>query len=110
MKKILYLILGKDAVALNVLDSIKKSGYNGTLIETASLRHALDDTFPEDKHFFSLVNYESHLKDESLLALFVVNEESLEPLKQCIRDHTDNFRKIKGGMFSRSISDYEGTF
>jgi hypothetical protein len=110
MKKILYLILGKDAVAIDVLDSIKRSGYNGTLIETASLRHALDDTFPEDKHFFSLVNYESHLKDESLLALFVVNEESLEPLKQCIRDHTDNFRKIKGGMFSRSISDYEGTF
>ena len=110
MKKILYLILGKDAVALDVLDSIKRSGYNGTLIETASLRHALDDTFPEDKHFFSLVNYESHLKDESLLALFVVNEESLESLKQCIRDHTDNFRKIKGGMFSRSISDYEGTF
>lgn len=110
MKKILYLILGKDAVALDVLDSIKRSGYNGTLIETASLRHALDDTFPEDKHFFSLVNYESHLKDESLLALFVVNEESLEPLKQCIRDHTDNFKKIKGGMFSRSISDYEGTF
>ena len=110
MKKILYLILGKDAVALDVLDSIKRSGYNGTLIETASLRHALDDSFPEDKHFFSLVNYESHLKDESLLALFVVNEESLEPLKQCIRDHTDNFRKIKGGMFSRSISDYEGTF
>jgi hypothetical protein len=110
MKKILYLILGKDAVALDVLDSIKRSGYNGTLIETASLRHALDDTFPEDKHFFSLVNYESHLKDESLLALFVVNEESLEPLKQCIRDHTDNFHKIKGGMFSRSISDYEGTF
>ena len=110
MKKILYLILGKDAFALDVLDSIKRSGYNGTLIETASLRHALDDTFPEDKHFFSLVNYESHLKDESLLALFVVNEESLEPLKQCIRDHTDNFRKIKGGMFSRSISDYEGTF
>ena len=110
MKKILYLILGKDAVALDVLDSIKKSGYNGTLIETASLRHALDDTFPEDKHFFALVNYESHLKDESLLALFVVNEESLEPLKQCIRDHTDSFRKIKGGMFSRSISDYEGTF
>jgi hypothetical protein len=110
MKKILYLILGKDAVALDVLDSIKRSGYNGTLIETASLRHALDDSFPEDKHFFSLVNYESHLKEESLLALFVVNEESLEPLKQCIRDHTDNFRKIKGGMFSRSISDYEGTF
>ena len=47
---------------------------------------------------------------DRLLALFVVNEESLEPLKQCIRDHTDNFRKIKGGMFSRSISDYEGTF
>lgn len=110
MKKILYLILGKDAVALDVLDSIKRSGYNGTLIETASLRHALDDSFPEDKHFYSLVNYESHLKEESLLALFVVNEESLEPLKQCIRDHTDNFRKIKGGMFSRSISDYEGTF
>ena len=110
MKKILYLILGKDAVALDVLDSIKRSGYNGTLIETASLRHALDDSFPEDKHFFSLGNYESHLKEESLLALFVVNEESLEPLKQCIRDHTDNFKKIKGGMFSRSISDYEGTF
>ena len=110
MKKVLYLILGKDAVALDVLDSIKKSGYNGTLIETASLRHALDDSFPEDKHFFSLVNYESHQKEESILALFVVDEESLEPLKACIREHTDGFRKIKGGMFSRSIADYEGTF
>ena len=29
--------------------------------------------------------------------------------KEVIRENTDNFKKIKGFMFSRPIEDYEGS-
>ncbi len=110
MKKILYLILDSGEAALDAYESIKKSGYNGTLIESASLRHALDLGYPEDRYFFSLAAYEaSKDKEESTFALFIVDADKLETLKETIREHTDNFHKVKGAMFSRTIDDYEGT-
>jgi len=111
MKKVLYLILENGNEALPVFDSIRGAGYNGTLMRTASLRHALDDDQPEDTHFFSLAAYEHyHDHGEAMFALFVVDSEKLADLKQMIREKTDSFHKIAGGMFSRSLEDYEGSF
>ena len=111
IKKVLYLILENGNEAISVFDSIRQAGYNGTLMRTASLRHALDDDQPEDTHFFSLTQYEHfHDHGEAMFALFVVDEEKLEGLKAMIRVKTDNFEKLAGGMFSRSLEDYEGSF
>lgn len=111
MKKALYLILENGTAALDVFDSIRKEGFNGTLMHTTSLRHALDENQPEDTHFFSLAAYERlHSHGEAMLALFVVDAEKLDELKQLIRDHTNSFDDIRGGMFSRDIQDYEGSF
>ncbi len=109
MKRILYLFLESGEAALEAYSSIKRSGYNGTLIESASLRHTLDFSELADRHFFSLSSYEaSQNKEESTFAMFIVDESKLDDLKNTIREHTDNFRKVKGAMFSKAIEDYEG--
>ena len=109
MKKILYLILESSEATSEAYESIKNSGFNGTLIESASLSHALDYAYQE-RHFFSLSAYESSKnKEESTVALFIVDNEKINILKDTIRTHTDNFAKVKGAMFSIDLIDYEGT-
>jgi hypothetical protein len=111
MKKALYLILENGTAALDVFESIRDAGYNGTLMHTTSLRHAMDENQPEDTHFFSLAAYERlHSHGEAMFAIFVVDESKLEDLKATVRTHTGNFMEIRGGMYSRSIEDYEGSF
>ncbi len=111
MKKVLYLILENGESALDVFESIRKQGYNGTLMHTTSLRHANDDNQPEDTHFFSLAAYERlHSHGEAMFCLFVVDDTELDELKKVIRDHTNDFKSIRGGMYSRDIEDYEGSF
>lgn len=108
MKKILYLTLEVSSDTKKVLEEIKNDGYNATMISSGSLHHAFDD-LPEERHFFSLRQIEKAQNNESVLGLFVVSEDKLEHLKEVIRKNTDNFKKIKGFMFSRDIEDYEGS-
>ena len=108
MKKILYLTLEVNSETVKVLEEIKNDGYNATMISSGSLHHAFD-VLPEERHFFSLRHVESVKNNESVLGLFVIDEDKLEHLKEVIRKNTDNFKKIKGFMFSRDIQDYEGS-
>lgn len=108
MKKILYLTLEVSSDTKKVLEEINNDGYNATMISSGSLHHAFDD-LPEERHFFSLRQVEKAQNNESVLGLFVVSEDKLEHLKEVIRKNTDNFKKIKGFMFSRDIEDYEGS-
>ena len=108
MKRILYLILKNGPQALSVLDAIKKEGYNGTVVETASLKHALEERY-EDHQFFSLQSWERMVgQGESTFSMYIVDESSLEDLKKTIREVTENFTRVKGAMFSYQIQDYEG--
>lgn len=108
MKRIVYLVLKQDPNAFHVLESIKKEGYNATIVATESLRHMVEEPM-EERHFFSLRHLEQMSLQESVLCLFVVNEEKLEALKNAIREGTDHFKAIKGFMFSRLVEDYEGS-
>ena len=108
MKYILYLILKNDSKSYHVLEQIKAHGYNATLVNTESLRHALDE-YPEENSFFTLRNYETQKLQESILCMFIEPEEKLEELKQIIRLYTNCFCDMKGAMFSRQLEDYEGS-
>ena len=46
---------------------------------------------------------------ESVLCLFVINDNQLEDVKSSIRRLTNNFLDVKGFMYSQEISDYEGS-
>ena len=108
MKRIVYLVLKSTPDAIHTLEEIRRYGYNATIMTTESLRHAMDE-LPEERHFFTLRQVEKMSTNESILCLFIVDEDKLEHLKEVVRNNTDNFNKIKGFMFSRPIEDYEGS-
>lgn len=108
MKKTLYLVLKNSEKAYLTLQQLKSEGYNATVISTESLRHAID-YHPEEHHFFNLRHLENQEMLESMLCLFVIDECQLEQIKNTIRKHTNNFKDIKGFMYSRDIDDYEGS-
>jgi len=108
MKKELTLVLETNDRVYTTLQEIKSHGYNATVVSTESLRHAVDYV-PNDQHFISLRHIEQVQQFESILCLFVVEETKLENLKQLIRNQTNDFKDIKGFMYSRDIEDYEGS-
>ncbi len=109
MKRILYLFLENSPVAVEVLQAVKEKGYNGTMLETISVRHAIESTLPEETHFFNLMDWDMLNTRESTVTMFLIDEDKVDDLKEEIRIHTGNFGKIKGAMFTKKIDDYEGT-
>lgn len=108
MKKELYLVLKSSDKAFETLEELKREGFNATVMSGESLRHAVD-YFPEEHHFVNLRQLEQKELAQSVLCLFVVDEEKLEAIKNTIRSYTNNFKDIKGFMYSRDIADYEGS-
>ena len=108
MKKVLYVILKNNVDAYEILESLRNEGFNGTLIGSNSLRHALD-AFPEEHHFLNLRHIEDPESSESVLCMFVWEEDVIEVIRQRIREKTNNFKSVKGFMFSKNVEDYEGT-
>lgn len=110
MKRLVYLVLKQSPDVFHVLESIQEDGYNGTIISSESLKRAIEEP-PEEKHFFSLRQVEelSLQQSQSLLCLFVVDEDKADHLKDVIRENTGNFVKAHGFMFSRPLDDYEGS-
>ena len=108
MKVELTLVLKSTSQAYETLKALKAEGYNATVMSSESLRHAVD-YYPGEHHFINLRHLEEKDLLESVLCLFVVDDDRLEQLKKVIREYTRNFEEIKGFMYSRTIDDYEGS-
>jgi len=108
MKVELTLVLKTTERAYETLEALKAAGFNATVMSSESLRHAVD-YYPGEHTFINLRHIEEHQLLESVLCLFVVEENRLNDLKNVIREYTNNFKEIKGFMYSRSIDDYEGS-
>ena len=108
MKVELTLALETTNKAYETLQALKAAGFNATVMSSESLRHAVD-YYPEEHTFISLRQLENREMLESILCLFVLDTDHLEELKNVIRENTNNFKDIKGFMYSRGIDDYEGS-
>ena len=108
MKRVLYLVLESTDNAFYTLQELKKEGYNATVMSTESLTHAVE-YFPEEHHFFNLRHLEQREMTASVFCMFVIDEELLAKLKDAIRQLTNDFKDVKGFMFSKTIEDYEGS-
>ena len=108
MKVELTLVLKTTERAFETLEALKSAGFNATVMSSESLRHALD-YYPGEHTFINLRHIEQKEELESVLCLFLVDDNRLEDLKNVIRECTNNFREIKGFMYSRPIDDYEGS-
>ncbi len=108
MKIELTLVLKSTDRAYETLEVLKSDGFNATVMSSESLRHAVE-YYPGDHHFFNLRHLEKKEMLESVLCVFVVEEEKVGRLKHIIREQTNNFKDLKGFMYSRPIDDYEGS-
>ena len=108
MKKELYLVIENSDTAFATLDELKKEGFNATIMSTESLRHAVD-YYPGEHHFINLRHIEEKQSLESILCVFIIEEDKLNHLKEVVREYTNSFKNIKGFMYSRPINDYEGS-
>lgn len=108
MKKALYIVLKNTTRAHEILENLKNKGYNGTVVGSNSLRHTIE-SFPEEHHFFNLRHIEDVNNSESILCIFVWDEEIIETIKEEVRLETNHFKDIKGFMFTSALMDYEGS-
>ena len=108
MKVQLTLTLKSTDRAYETLQRIKSEGYNATVLSSESLRHALD-YYPGEHHFYNLRDLEKKEMVESVVCLIITDEEKVERLKEVIRTATNNFKDIKGFMYTRRLTDYEGS-
>ena len=108
MKVELTLVLKTSQKSYSTLQAIREKGFNATVMSSDSLRRAVD-YYPGEHHFFNLRHLEEGNLLESILCLFVVEEDRLNSLKNIIRKETNNFSDIKGFMYSHKIEDYEGS-
>lgn len=108
MKKALYLVMENTPKAHETLEALKANGYNATLLNAESLRHALDDE-PADHHFINLRHLENLEDKESALCIFILDEEKVAHVKQLILDTTDHFKEPKGFYFVIPLDDYCGS-
>lgn len=108
MKVELTLVLKTTERAHDTLEALKSAGFNATVMSSESLRHAVD-YYPGEHTFINLRHIEQKDMLESILCLFVVDDNRLDELKKVIREYTNNFSEIKGFMYSRGIDDYEGS-
>ena len=79
MKVELTLVLETNDRAYETLEQIKSEGYNATVISTESLRHAVD-YYPGEHHFINLRQIERQEMLESILCVFIVEDNRLEHL------------------------------
>ncbi|MCH3977236.1 MAG: hypothetical protein LKF69_02895 [Bacilli bacterium] len=109
---LLYVISENTDNMHAMLKELSQAGFNGTIIPTASLRHAITcDTYIGDMPMFGNLNDVVHDKYQSNTTLYIVVKGSdLERAKSIVRDVTQNFTLTKGGMFDVELHGYEGSF
>lgn len=111
MKNLLFLILDHGDLVDSIFKELSLEGYNATVLEARSIKHLLEDEEHDDINFFHISHLEHRLTfPASTFCYFIVDDEKLDALKNCIREQTGAFKKIKGAMFSYPISDFEGSF
>ncbi len=108
MKKVLYLVMKNAPKVFSTLENLSNEGFNATVINTESLHKAID-YYPEEHHFFNLRQFEDMKETaETILCIFVLEEEKLARARQIILDETDHFNEIRGFMYTQPLEDYEG--
>jgi hypothetical protein len=108
MKVLFFAVLEKGAASDSLLKALSVKGYNGTLIQTESLKHVLKSH--DGAAFISLSELADNTPDMNNSMFFIIDETKVPEIKQEFRDFTADFTKAHGAMFIIPIEDFEGSF
>jgi len=109
---LLYVITENTENMHVMFKTLSNAGFNGTIIPTVSLRHAItNDGYVDDMPIFGNLHDVVRDKYQANTTLYiVVKENDLERAKAIIREVTENFTLTKGGMFDVELHGFEGSF
>lgn len=112
MKILLFAVLERGEATDVLYSAIIRDGYNGTIIKTQSLKHVLNNPNLDNPAVLSLsqIAEETHSSGQNSTMFVIVDEDKLAKLQKDIREHTENFTKIHGAMFTVPIDSFEGSF
>lgn len=109
MKKLLFAVFENEEDTVEIITRLAQHGINGTAIESASLKRIYDSA-QEDSTFISLRHLSHAVFEDNATFYSVLDEDKLKIAQDIIREMTENFKTIKGGMFVLPIESFEGTF
>ncbi|GEM_PF-1185956 len=107
MKSLVIAILEHVPATEKLIRSLSKEGYNGTVINAAGLHHVLPK-FSDQSAAVSLATMVEDVPSGNITFFVVVDEDKKDALKAEIRNATDGFKSIKGGMLVYPVADAEG--
>lgn len=111
MKYLLMSVLEDNEYSNALLHDLAKKGFNATVLNSTSLRHVLHSETADVPFFVSLNMLTRNGSFEGNTTIMLVLEQNdLETAQEIIRNMTDNFKKVRGGMFLIKLEKYEGSF
>ena len=109
MKHLLFAVFENTDEAKELIHKLAEQGINGTILASTSLRHILH-SLEEERSFITLRHLEKMQFEDNTTFYTLLEEKDLELAQNIIREETDHFKKIKGGMFVLPVEKYEGSF
>lgn len=111
MKHLLFVVLVNKKETNDLLLKLSQQGFNGTVLSSTSLKHLIHEEEDEDAiSFLSLAHISEKKYVHNTTIYFILEDDDLKIVQQSIRNITENFNVVKGGMFSTPIESYEGSF
>ena len=109
MKTLLFAILDHVPATEDLLRKLSQEGYNGTVIPTSGLHHVLPKFDDDYSGAISLGALVDDLPSGNLTLFVVIDDDKVEQLKATIREATNHFKSINGGMFILPVASVEGS-
>ena len=109
MKVMLYVVLDHVAETEQLLRTLSKKGYNGTVIPTTGLHHVLPK-FSDGSTAISLATMVDDLPEGNITLFMIIDDDKVDALKDEIRKATHDFTYVAGGMFVLPLISWEGSF
>ena len=110
MKQLLFVILENKPETEEVIHELSNRGFNGTILSSTSVHNFMLDEEDDVPSFFSLAHISEKKFVHNTTLYFILEEEKLAEVQEIIRKITENFIKVRGGMFKTPISSFEGSF
>ena len=110
MKHLLFVVLDNKKETHDLIQSLSKKGINGTVLNSTSLKHVIQDEEEDTPSFFSLAHLTENRLVHNTTIYFLLEDNEVEEVKNEVRKFTKDFTLVKGGMFSTPVESYEGSF
>ena len=113
MKHLLFAVFETNQYTRNVVNKLAENNINGTVLASTSLKHFMNELGDSDINFISLrhlSNLEKVNFEENTTFYALLEEEEIDSATAIIREETERFSKVRGGMFVLPVERYEGSF